>query len=272
MLRDARQALVETDAAPGRPVRHLIVGARPTFRRRSSIGSMSRRPASSSRTCSRANVACGAPGARYAPVPTRFVSTPNETTSCAAQRYGPTVRIAAMPSMLPSEKAPVSKLRRARRPSEAPVACRAGGQLEDAGRRRVAHPEVLEAGQLDPDGPAEHERGRGRQRVRDEDLAAEPAAERRAGHPDAGRSAGRTGATAPTVSRTCPAWRSSGGGRRRGRARPMRDLRLDVALVDPAGREPALDDDVARRERRVDVAAPESRSARRRCRTGPRPG
>ena len=64
---------------------------------------------------------------------------------------------------------------------EPSVASGAGRQLEDPGGRRVAHPEILEAGQLDADGPPEDECRRSREWVRDQQLAAEPAAERRTG-------------------------------------------------------------------------------------------
>ena len=161
-----------------------------------------------------------------------------------------------MPSMPPSEKPPVSNVRRARSPSSRPSLRRAGGQLDDPGRRRVAHPEVLVAGQLDPDRAAEQERRRGRQRIGDEQLAAEPATERRAGDADAGD-------RQPEQARQLGARpeRALGGAGQVQDAVAIElghgDLRLDVALVDPARGEPALDDDIAGRKRRVDIAASE---------------
>ena len=128
-------------------------------------------------TCSSAKVACGAPGARYAPVPTRFVSTPYATTSWAAQRYGPTVRMAAMPSTLPSEKPPVSIRSRARIPVSRPSFVAPAVTSRIAGGRRIAHPEVLVSGELDPDRPAQEQGRACRERIGDQQLAAEPAAQ-----------------------------------------------------------------------------------------------
>ncbi len=141
---------------------------------------------------------------------------------------------------------------------ESPVGGRPGGQLEDAGRRRVAHPEVLVPGQLDPDGATQDQRGRGGERVRDEQLAAEPATERGARDADAGdRQAEQARQLGTRPERPLR------------RAREVehavavqlgrRDLGLDIALVDPARREPALDDDVAGGQGSVHVTASEPR-------------
>ncbi len=135
------------------------------------------------------------------------------------------------------------------------VACRPGADLEKRRRRRIAHPEVLVPGQLDADRSAEDEGGGRGQRIDDEVLAAERATERRAGHPDRRHRPAEQASQLPA--------RVEGALRRAGEVedavlvdRGRRDLRLQVALVDPARREPSLDDDVA-------VASAASMSPRR---------
>ena len=82
------------------------------------------------------------------------------------------------------------------------------------------------------------QRGRGGKRVDDHHLAAEPAAERRAGHPDAGD-------RPPEQARQLRAGEERALRRAREVEDPVvielghRDLGLDVALVDPAGRRSA---------------------------------
>ena len=136
------------------------------------------------------------------------------------------------------------------------IPCRAEPDVEDRAGCRVRHPEVLVAGELEAHRPTEQERGCRNERFDQERLATEPATERGAGHPYGGP---------PETEQT----RQLGAGverplRGRGDVQRAvlvelghRHLRLEIALVDPARREPTLDDDVARRERGRDVAPPE---------------
>ena len=140
-------------------------------------------------------------------------------------------------------------------PAQPAVARGPEADLEDRGGCRVGHPEVLEPGQLDADRPAQDERRRRGQRVDDHQLAAEATAQRGTGHPDCG--------DRPTEEARQLGTGVEGALRRaRDVEDPVavqlghRDLRLEVALVDPARRESAFNDDVAGSEGRVDVAPP----------------
>ena len=172
-----------------------------------------------------------------------------------------------MPSMLDSAKAPASHRSRACRPRSRPSRVAPARTSQDRRRRGVAHPEVLVPGQLDADRPAEHERrGRG-ERIDDQVLAAERATERRSGHPDGRHRPAEQAGQLPA--------RVEGALRRAGEVedavlveRRRRDLRLEVALVDPARGEASLDDDVAARQGRRDVAAPKAVACRDVVRAG----
>ena len=78
--------------------------------------------------------------------------------------------------------------------------------VEDRAGCRVRHPEVLVAGELEAHRPTEHERGCRDERFDQERLAAEPATERGAGHPHGGPRGDRTAGPAPSGCRTSPAW------------------------------------------------------------------
>jgi hypothetical protein len=157
--------------------------------------------------------------------------------------------------MLLSEKPPVSIRSRARIPVSRPSFVAPAVTSRDGRRGRVAHPEVLVPGQLDADRPAQLEGGAGGQRVDDQELAAEPATERGSRDPDArDRQAEQLGHLGSDVERAL------GGGRDVegpvGIQPGHRGLWLDVALVDPVGDEPPVDDRVARGQRGIHVAAP----------------
>ena len=154
-----------------------------------------------------------------------------------------------MPSMLFSEKPPVSNEEPARRPGSRPslvapsatsrIAAGAGLVIRKSSSRvsstRTARRRTSVAAAASGS--------------RIEELAAEAATERRAGHADAGdRQAEQLRELGARVERAL---------RRAGEVQDAvlvelghRDLRLEVALVDPARREPALDDDIAARQGR----------------------
>ena len=253
MLGEPREALIEADPAPGRAIGHLVAGGD-----RVPAPQLDRVEAEAAghlvedlfdgegglRRAGRA-VGAGADAVRLDPVGDDLVGIP--AVRADGQDRGDALDAALREG---------AGLERQARPEAEQVAVARGtsGQLDDPGGRRVAHPEVLVAGQLDPDRAPEQERGRGRQRIGDEQLAAEAATERRAGH-------AHPGDRQPEEARQLGARpeRALRGARQVQDAVAIelghRDLRLDVALVDPARREATLDDDIAGRKGRVDIAA-----------------
>ena len=143
------------------------------------------------------------------------------------------------------------------------VAGRAELEVDQLAGRRVGGREVLPAAEHDPDRPPELERGGGRQRLGDHQLAAERAADRRRLDPDAvDREPERR---REALARHERALRARVDDELAVRLDPgQRRLRLEVRLVDPARPEPAGDDDVGALEAGRGVAAVDAAGGRRR--------
>ena len=232
------EALVEADPAPRRPIGHLVVGGDrvppPELDRvePEPTGQLVEDLLERERRLGRAR---GAVGARSDPV--RLDAVGDDLVGVPAVRPDGQDRGDALDAAL-GEAAGLERQAR-RRTAQPAVAGRAGrtsriaagaGLVIRKSSRRVSSTRTGRRSRsvaaaasgsamssLPPNPPPRSRRSRGRR-----------------------RSAARTGATARSASRTCPASRWSGAGRRRVEL-GHRDLRLDVALVDPAGREPALD-------------------------------
>ena len=140
-------------------------------------------------------------------------------------------------------------------PGQAAVLRGAGRDLEDRRGRRIAHPEVFVAGELDADRPAQEQGRAGRQRIGDQQLPAEPTAKRCARHADSrDREAEQLRQLGSDLERAlgagCDVERAVGVKLGHGH------LRLDVALVHPVRGEAAIHHHIARCERRIDITAP----------------